>query len=152
MRERAQDRFIASCSAGDGGVVAGEGGRGRAELGNRFLRRVDRRGGRRVGGWRWAFRRESRYLFKKSTRLSEVSLSIFLFLFSSSTLTFWRAHREFVCNLKGGKGIRDRRDAIRGRNCRTISTKTRSPFFSSGDRGKSKMLLNRVGPCSFRRA
>lgn len=65
MRERAQDRFIATCSAGDGRVVAGERGRGRAELGNRVLRRVDRRGGRRVGGWRWVVKREWRYLFKK---------------------------------------------------------------------------------------
>lgn len=43
---------------------------------------------------------------------------------------------NFVCNLKGGKLIRDRRDAIRGRNSRTISTNTRS--FSSGDRQKPK--------------
>lgn len=58
---------------------------------------------------------------------------------SPSTLNFvffWRAHREFVCNLKGGKVIRDRRDAIRGRNSRTIGTNTRS--FSSGDRQKPK--------------
>lgn len=57
MRERAQDRFSAICSAGDGGEVAEEeeGGGvlgGRAELGNVVLRRVDRSGGRRVGGWR----------------------------------------------------------------------------------------------------
>lgn len=38
-------------------VVAGEGGGWRAELGNTVLRRVDKRGGRRVGGWRWVFRR-----------------------------------------------------------------------------------------------
>lgn len=63
MSERAQDRFIASCSAGDGGVVvvavvaAGEGGEWRDELGNMVLRRVNRRGGRRVGGWRCVVRR-----------------------------------------------------------------------------------------------
>lgn len=65
MRERAQDRFRAMCSAGDGGEAAeggGGGGRGgvlggRAELGNMVLRRVDRSGGRRVGGWRWVVRR-----------------------------------------------------------------------------------------------
>lgn len=61
MRERAQDRFSAICSAGDGGEMAEGGGGGvlggRAELGNMVLRRVDRSGGRRVGGWRWVVRR-----------------------------------------------------------------------------------------------
>lgn len=47
MRERAHDLFSAICWAGDGGVAAGG---GRAEFGNKLLRRVDRRGGRRVGG------------------------------------------------------------------------------------------------------
>lgn len=55
MRERAQDRFRAIFWAIDGGEAA-EGG-GRAELGNMVLRRVDRSGGRRVGGWRWVVRR-----------------------------------------------------------------------------------------------
>lgn len=53
MRERAQDRFSAICSAGDGGEVAEGGGgvlEGGAELGNMVLRRVERSGGRRVGG------------------------------------------------------------------------------------------------------
>lgn len=63
MRERAQDRFSATCSAGDGGEVAEVGGGegrvlgGWAELGNMVLRRVDRSGGRRVGEWRWVVRR-----------------------------------------------------------------------------------------------
>lgn len=54
MRERAQDRFSSICSAGDGEEVAGGGAGGalggRAELGNIVLRRLDRSGGRRVGG------------------------------------------------------------------------------------------------------
>lgn len=58
MRERAQDRFSAICSAGDDGEVAERGVLGgRAELGNMVLRRVDRSGGRRVGGCRWVVRR-----------------------------------------------------------------------------------------------
>lgn len=63
MRERAQDRFRAICSATDGGKAAEGGGGGggvlggRAELGNMVLRRVDRSGGRRVGGWRCVVRR-----------------------------------------------------------------------------------------------
>lgn len=67
-----------------------------------------------------------------------LSFSLFHFsvIFDFFFIFFWRAHREFVCNLKGGKVIRDRRDAIRGRNSRTISTNTRS--FSSGDRQKPK--------------
>lgn len=58
MRERAQDRFSAICSAGDGGEVA-EGGvlGGGAELGNMVLRRVERSVGRSVGGLRWVVRR-----------------------------------------------------------------------------------------------
>lgn len=63
MREQAQDRFRAICSATDGGEAAEGGGGGggvlggRAEFGNMVLRRVDRSGGRRVGGWRWVVRR-----------------------------------------------------------------------------------------------
>lgn len=69
---------------------------------------------------------------KKISKLSNISsflsppLSIFIF--------FGVRIGKFVCNLKGGKLIRDRRDAIRGRNSRTISTNTRS--FSSGDQEK----------------
>ncbi len=49
MRERAQARLSASCWADEGG---GEDGAGKAELGKRMVRRVERSGDRSAGGWR----------------------------------------------------------------------------------------------------
>lgn len=47
--ERAHWRFISCCWRAVG--VGGEGG-GRVEFGKRAWRRCERRGGRRVGGWK----------------------------------------------------------------------------------------------------
>lgn len=93
-------------------------------------------------------RRKWRYLSKKIPDLVKYPLSFPLSLFSVNFNFFWRAHQEFVCNLKGGKaseiGEMPLEAGIVGR-----PALTREAFYQAI--GKSQNAFDNVGSDSFRK-